>query len=99
MNRDWVELKEGCEMPEADETVIWWTKDGWAYTGQYDNEDFTGFDHYLLTCTHWKRIIGPGEEPDQDVLWDELFETIKTGTPFPINRFAWIKKHYTLIPK
>jgi hypothetical protein len=56
----WIELKEGCEMPEIDELVLWRGEDENYFTSAIDKDDG---DWWNVTprCTHWSRITPPTE--------------------------------------
>jgi predicted transcriptional regulator len=64
----WVEIKEGCELPEIDEPVLFWREDGMIFQNYLDKEDaLMEVVRHLskIDCeiTHWARIQGPGESP------------------------------------
>lgn len=71
----WIELKEGCEMPEIDEFVLWRNENGNYFVREIDKDDndwWNGNDGDPDAielfgagpkCTHWTRITGPEEIP------------------------------------
>lgn len=88
----WIELKEGCEMPDYDEYVLWRTEDGNYFVREIDKDDndwWNGKEHpdaleSYPRCTHYRRIVGPdeSEEPNQDQLWEEIMEKLRWYASF-----------------
>lgn len=90
----WIELKEGCEMPEIGKPTIWRQEDG-SYLSRSiregDIEDnfcwWKGWVVGFQNCTHWAYVIGPGEEPStepnqEEELWNEMaHEMDREGIP------------------
>lgn len=73
----WIELKDGCEMPDIDEFVLWRNEHGNFFVRAIDKDDNAwwkgepwnpGSKYPSPKCTHWKRIAGPFEEDNPDLL-------------------------------
>jgi len=60
----WIEIKQGCEMPQIDELVLWRAHDGNYFTSAIDKDDF---DWWNVTprCTHWSRVTPPTTSGDK----------------------------------
>lgn len=56
----WIELKEGCEMPDYDELVLWHDVGGHQFPDMLDKDGNDWLEH----ATHWKRL---GKPPVIDV--------------------------------
>lgn len=56
----WIEIKEGCEMPDYDELVLWHPIDANQFTAMLDKDG----NDWLAYCTHWKRL---GNSPNIDM--------------------------------
>lgn len=100
----WIRLETGCQMPEINEFVLWRTEDGNYFVREIDRDDvawWRGGNMIGPVCTHWKKITIPDEEPDQDILWDELVSKIFDGVDYTswLEMIEQFKKTYTLIRK
>lgn len=104
---NWIKLEPGCQMPEIDEFVLWRTEEGNYFIAEIDKDD-TGWwnqDGPGGKCTHWKRITGPDEKPDQDqdILWGEVSIQLNDlnleGEGRRKEVIDWLKNKYTLMRK
>ena len=106
----WIEIKEGCKMPDYDEPVEWATEDGNYFIDAIDKDDpawwngepMDGGRSWRLKCTHWRKIIGPSEELNQDILWDEFNKEVANNSlngPLLDYTILRLKRLYTIIRK
>jgi hypothetical protein len=66
---NWIELKEGCKMPDYDVQVLWRTFDGNYFVRMIDREDCDWWNgtpecegrSWGPQCTHWAYISEPYE--------------------------------------
>lgn len=66
---EWIELKEGNDLPDYDEYVLWLSDDGSIHWDALDKDGndhiFKGYkifeDGPLIKTTHWRRIEFPEE--------------------------------------
>ena len=68
----WIEIKEGCELPERDRWIT--IRYVWGYyqtlLTDKDNEPLTDKTLWYSKAhpfTHWQYVIGPDEEPKKQV--------------------------------
>lgn len=109
---NWIEIKEGCAMPEIDEFVIWRREDGNYMICEIDKDDpdwWNGEDGTWYKgpkCTHWARIEEPSTEPNQEELleiWNEVATQLNDrNLDAPGRRqgvIEWLQERYTLSRK
>ncbi len=68
---EWIELKEGCEMPDYDEYVLWLMEDGNMNVEALDKdgnpwifgEEWMGTK--LPKATHWRLLPSPPSKPNK----------------------------------
>ena len=78
---NWIELKEGCEMPDYDVPVLWRTEDGNYFVREIDKDDPAWWNgepecegrSWVPKLTHWSHISDP---EDQEELWLLVKETL-----------------------
>ncbi len=115
MPTTWIELKEGCEMPDYDVPVLWRREDGNYFVRDIDKDDDTWWHGHesddvfqcSTRCTHYRYIDGPSEEPNQDDLFGELEAIIDNellkeyGPHYMVSAqtIKYLKDSYTLIRK
>lgn len=64
LKRSWIELKEGCEMPDYDEMVEWHEVSGQRHIWDLDKDG----NDWLQFQTHWRRLDASPEMKDTSEL-------------------------------
>lgn len=106
----WIELKEGCEMPDYDEYVLWETEEANFFVEAIDKDDsdwwngtpMDGGRNWRPKCVRWARIPRHEDEFNQEELWNEIaHEMDREGIPVgEIESFMiYWKGKYTLSRK
>jgi len=49
----WIEIKDGCKMPDYDEYVLWVYNDGNKFIECLDKD---GGNYFILNVTHWQPL-------------------------------------------
>lgn len=92
-------------MPEVDEFVLWRREDGNCYVQEIDkdDDDWWNKDVGWGKLTHWARIPPPGEESNQNVLWDQIVLQLNPLNIEGIGRkeavINWLKGKYNISRK
>lgn len=103
----WIKLEPGCQMPEIDEFVLWRTEEGNYFVAEIDKDDpdwwngtpLDGGQQWRPKCTHWKKITGPDEEPDQEAPWYEAIDAFYALDAGHSEEVQHLKSLYTITRK